>query len=41
MRFTLPDGRQFEICDDWWTEAGMDGFERHGDISYRGGINLR
>jgi hypothetical protein len=35
MRFTLPDGRRFEICDDWWTEAGMDRFERQGDISYR------
>ncbi len=38
--FRLPDGRQFEIPFEWWTEAGMDRFDRGFDASYPGRPNL-
>lgn len=39
-RFWLPDGRPFDIPLEWWTEAGMDHFERGPDKSYVGRPNL-
>ena len=37
--FRLPDGRQFEIPFEWWTEAGMDRFDRGFEASYPGRPN--
>ena len=35
MRFAFPRfPAEFEIPDDWWIEAGMGGFTRHGS-AYR------
>ena len=38
--FRLPDGRQFEIPFEWWTEAGMDRFDRGFEASHPGRPNL-
>ena len=33
-RFTLPRGQDFTLLGSWWTESGMEGFDRRSE-SYR------
>jgi hypothetical protein len=39
-RFQLPHGLEFELPADWWTEAGMAGFQPNA-AAYRAADELR